>query len=266
MRNKIIFALVASITPLVGQTNFIDGAGDPSWSNGANWSTGAAPTNTAAVVIPATPQFGIIGIDTGATVIASLTINSGVGSFSFESALGDTLQVGNITNSSVENIVFNLPVFAGAASQTWSGSLTFNNIVDFSTRAVTLVGSSDFNGSDVTFSINSATTFGRLLGAGTADLTGVTINIGTSLANGFSFADGQVYDFTSGTFTGATLNVASLPTLNGGLAWNTSQFISQGLLTVVSTAIPEPSTWAALFGVSALGFAACRRRRQVKQA
>lgn len=262
MRNKIIFALVAGITPLVGQTLWTDGSGgDPSWSNGQNWSTGAAPTTTAAVQIAVQPSAGLIGIDTGATVIGSLTINSGITSFSFESALGDTLQVGNITNNSAEGITFNLPVFAGAASQTWDGPLTFNNIVDLSTRAVTLVGANDFNGSDITFAINNATTYGRFLGAGSADLTGVTINIGTSLANGFSFAAGQSYDFTSGTFTGAILNVAALPALSSDLHWDFTQFLPQGILSVVGTPVPEPSTWAALAGSIVLGVAAYRRRK-----
>ncbi len=257
MRNKAILALIAGITPLVGQTTFIDGAGDPSWSNPGNWSTGAVPTTTAAVVIPATPQFGIIGIDTGATIIGSLTINSGVAGFSFESALGDTLQVGNITNNSSETIVFNLPVFAGAASQTWDGPLTFNNVIDLSTRSVTLAGVVDFNGSDLSLSIANATTYGRFLGAGNADVNGVTINVTGAFTGGFVPAEGQSFDFTSGSFTGATLNIASLPTLSSGLQWNTTQFISEGILTVV----PEPSTWAALAGMAVLGVAASRRRR-----
>jgi len=261
MRNKIILALVAGITPLVGQTVWTDGSGgDPSWSNTANWSTAVVPVSTTNVQISTQPSVGLIGIDTGATIIASLTIDSGITSFSFESALGDTLQVGSITNNSGQNITFNLPVFAGAATQTWTGPLAFNNIVDISTRSVTLAGASDFNGSDLTFAINNATTFGRFLGTGTADVTGVTINIGTSLANGFSFAGGQSFDFTTGSFAGATLNVASLPVLTGGLTWNTSQFLSSGILTVVS-AVPEPSTCALMIGSIALGAVALRRRR-----
>lgn len=60
--------------------------------------------------------------------------------------------------------------------------------------------------------------------------------------------------------TTVTYNLASLGT---GLAWDTSELYSTGVVSVV-TAVPEPSAYAAIFGVCVLGFATCRRRRATK--
>lgn len=61
----------------------------------------------------------------------------------------------------------------------------------------------------------------------------------------------------SGTFS--TLNLAGLGT---GLTWDTSQLYNNGTLSVVTSAIPEPSTYALFAALSALGVAWVRRKRR----
>ena len=53
-----------------------------------------------------------------------------------------------------------------------------------------------------------------------------------------------------------------LPDLAEGLEWNTEAMNSAGVLAIVGTAIPEPSTWAGLAGAAALAVAMWRRRRR----
>ncbi|MBC8009881.1 MAG: PEP-CTERM sorting domain-containing protein [Burkholderiales bacterium] len=252
-------SLVAILTvPVFGQI-WNDGGQDQLWSSSANWSTGAVPTATGAVQIGTQPSGDALVIDTGATSVASFTLNSSLtGPFDIVGAgAADTFQVnGAITNNDDSRHSFLLPFSAGA-SATWDGPLAFKNIVNIDAFSITVADSLQFTGA-INLSITSASVFGRFLGAGTADFTGATINIGSAFSG---FAANDTFDFTSGSFTGATLG--TLPTLTNGLTWNTTGFLTTGILTVTS-AIPEPSTWAALFGVSALGFAACRRRRQAK--
>jgi hypothetical protein len=70
---------------------------------------------------------------------------------------------------------------------------------------------------------------------------------------------GDTFDFTTSSF--GTANIGTLPTLTGGMTWNTTSFISNGVLSVVA-AIPEPSTYGALFGAAVIGFGVWRKRRK----
>ncbi|MES2693284.1 MAG: autotransporter-associated beta strand repeat-containing protein [Verrucomicrobiota bacterium] len=84
-----------------------------------------------------------------------------------------------------------------------------------------------------------------------------------SLLNGFTPAAGHmfdVFDFSTATSSGAfaTLN---LPALSSGLAWNTSALYTAGILSVSTSAIPEPSTYGLFAGVLILGLATWRRLR-----
>ncbi len=78
--------------------------------------------------------------------------------------------------------------------------------------------------------------------------------------NGFTVAGGESFDlFNWGSLTG-TFDTLDLPALTGGLAWDTSALYTSGILSVSTTAIPEPATYAIFFGAGALGLAAWRRR------
>ena len=86
-----------------------------------------------------------------------------------------------------------------------------------------------------------------------------------TLLNAFTPASGATFNlFDAATFTGSFATV-SLPTLTAGLTWDTSGLYSAGILSVTGTAIPEPSTYAALAGLAALGLAAWRRRCRLRE-
>jgi hypothetical protein len=252
----VIAAITLGLWAIVGsasaQTIWTDGAGDQMWSTSGNWNSGV-PTSTSAVQIGTQPTGDQIGIDTGGpATVASFAFNNTLTSSVDITALGfETLQVnGAITNNSSFRNSFSLPVFAGASAN-WSGPLSFGNVVSFSTYQITLDNTTSFSGSNITFDITNATTYGRFLGSGTATVTGLTINIGGI----YRGVENEAFDFTSGNFFGATLG--TLPTLNAGLTWKTADFFSIGVLTVI--AIPEPNSFI-LLGVGAAGLALLRRK------
>ncbi len=79
---------------------------------------------------------------------------------------------------------------------------------------------------------------------------------GSSLSSGATF---NFFDWASAT---GTFNALSLPDLAVyGLAWDISALYTSGELSVTTSAVPEPSTYAVLLGFAALGLAASRRRR-----
>jgi fibronectin-binding autotransporter adhesin len=108
------------------------------------------------------------------------------------------------------------------------------------------------------------------LGGLTEGVTYDAIDVGGTLAfegdlvvtllNAFTPASGATFNlFDATTFTGSFATV-SLPTLTAGLTWDATALYTTGVLSVTGTAIPEPSTYAALAGVAALGLAAWLRR------
>ncbi len=73
---------------------------------------------------------------------------------------------------------------------------------------------------------------------------------------GWTFADGNTFNFLDAAGWGGAFSLLTLPTLSGSLAWNTNAW-GEGILSVTS-AIPEPSVFA-LLGLGAL-FALRRKR------
>ncbi len=234
------------------QTTWTDGAFDQMWSSTSNWNPGVVPGPTTAVQIGTQPTGNQIGIDTGvATTVASITFNNTLtNSVDIAPVATETLQVnGAITNNSAYTDSFSLAVFAGA-SAVWSGPLSFTAQAVIGTNTITLANAITF--SSLAFDITNATTFGHFLGAGTATVTGATINIGGT----YTGQAGDLFHFTPGAFTGATLG--TLPSLTAGLTWNTTNFTSNGTLSVQS--VPEPATWA-LFATGLAAVAIIRSRR-----
>ena len=83
------------------------------------------------------------------------------------------------------------------------------------------------------------------------------VSVFDSAVGSFGFVTGTSFDITATLGLGGTIDFAVGYGSNGNYA-----FDATGLSAQV-TAIPEPSTYAALFSLSALGFAAyCRRRRR----
>jgi hypothetical protein len=85
---------------------------------------------------------------------------------------------------------------------------------------------------------------------------GGTLNV--NLINGYTVAAGDSYNLLDWGSSSGTFNSVNLPTLNG-LMWDTSGLYTTGMLSV--SAIPEPATYAAIFGAGALAFTVWRRRR-----
>lgn len=86
--------------------------------------------------------------------------------------------------------------------------------------------------------------------------------LSVSFINSFSpvtAATFNLFDFVSLTGTFDTIN---LPTLTAGLSWDTSSLYSTGELSITGTAVPEPSTYAAIMGALVLTGAVILRRRR----
>jgi hypothetical protein len=234
------FIFLALVTSQVkAQTDtWTNGGNDASYSDTANWSTGAVPTSTSNVQIGAQPTANIIGIDTGSNVtVASFTFNSSL-TASVQVVPNTTEQLsvnGAITDSSSYQDQFAITVNAGANATYTGGSAGLQfSLLNINTQNILTVNSVAVASSGtLVFDINSLSSYGTV---GSLAVSGATINV----LGSYTGHAGDSFDLTTGNFSGATLG--TLPTLSAGLQWNTSNFISQGLLTV--QAVPEPSTFA----------------------
>lgn len=95
---------------------------------------------------------------------------------------------------------------------------------------------------------------------GDGNLTfGGTLNL--SLINDFAPSSGDTFDLFNYTAATGTFDTVNLGSLSSGLAWDTSALYTTGTLSVITSAVPEPSTYAAILGACALGFVAWRKRR-----
>lgn len=97
------------------------------------------------------------------------------------------------------------------------------------------------------------------------NVTGATVFNGTLrvlFIDGFAPAAGQSFDlFNYGSASG-TFSSLELPSLSGGLAWDTSGLYIDGTLAIVAATIPEPGAYAAMFGVVTLFIGLLRWRQR----
>lgn len=81
------------------------------------------------------------------------------------------------------------------------------------------------------------------------------------LHGGFVPNAGDAFDLFNFTSAGSSaFAFLDLPDLAEGLSWNTDLLYTSGTISVTGSAIPEPSTYAALAGFAVLAFALRRRR------
>ncbi|MET0263402.1 MAG: autotransporter-associated beta strand repeat-containing protein [Rariglobus sp.] len=152
----------------------------------------------------------------------------------------------------------------GSLTKTGTGTLTFNaantytgdTFVNTGTLATNATGK--FGTGNVTVASGANLTFGNNASIGDlSTLTFASTSTASSISLSFSGAEtlGAVYDSITATYlAGGTYTASQLNS-----AFTTSVFTGTGLLTV--SAIPEPSTYAALAGALTLAGALWRRRR-----
>jgi autotransporter-associated beta strand protein len=183
---------------------------------------------------------------TGLNHVGSIT-NSGVGSFGaiISSVIGSNV-TGVIQNSSTSSLTL-------GGANAYSGPTT----VTLGTLATNATGT--FGSSSVTVASGALLTLGN--GASFGDLSTLTFastSTASSINLNFTGADtlGAVYDSVSATYLAAGTYTASQ--LN--TAFSSSVFAGTGSFTVA--AIPEPSTYAAIFGGLALVGGVWRSRKR----
>lgn len=151
-----------------------------------------------------------------------------------------------------------------------SGIQTFGGVNTYTGNTTVSVGTLTFAaGSSALFAVTDAAST-QILGTGAVnfngsfsfDLSGVSISAGSwSLVDAANLT--ETYNLTSITSTGGLIftNTAGVWTSNDNL-WSFNQ--ATGILSV--SAVPEPSTYAAIFGALTLGAAMLNRRRSRKGA
>lgn len=217
--------------------------GDLAFDNTSATGMGSAGTGGKAVVsgtqiFGGLTQFTVTGwynasAATGSSGARLFTTNDGREALYFAGATGLTLAVNGANAPTGTTTVSSTNTFTTTGAWvffavTYDGTLTSNNVKFYSG------GSDSVTGSAIGAGTGSAN-------AGTLAATSTTLNIGGTTANNRPF-DGLMDDFR--IYSGV-LNLAAVEAIR-----------IDGI-----TAIPEPSTFAALVGVAAVGLVALRRRR-----
>ena len=178
------------------------------------------------------------GVGTGALVIQSGAFLRGTGIVGGAT----TIEAGGILGAGD---------FAGNLSIT-AGNLTFTN-------GLTLNDGAIFKFKLGTASDKISLIGGVLTGAATPGSLTINLDAGT----GFSAGTYTLFDFSSGGTTTSSFDVAdfTLGTTISGYSYNLALNGGSSMLQLTASAIPEPSTYAAIFGALALSAAGWHRRR-----
>lgn len=168
---------------------------------------------------------------------------------------GGTLRAASASALNTGTVSINGGTLASTVASITSGGVTFASgdltLNSASAGALALANNTNFtmSGGTWNFTVGDQITGG---GTGTFGITGGTLNLGNSISNysvGYSLFSG----FASGSVAG--LSITGYDTVNWIAALDNSGSLS------FTSAIPEPSSFAALAGLGVLGLAASRRRR-----
>ncbi len=172
---------------------------------------------------------------------------------------GGTGNFGNLTGTPLALTLINTVTLQ-------PGGLTYGNVtlngggVDIAgtgTGTMTLAANANFTQTLGTLTMNIGTVSDQITGSGTSifNLTGGTLAL--TLGSGFSY--GSTYSLFSGFVGTSDATGVTITGYDTGLY--TAALGADGVLSFSSSAIPEPSTYVAIFGALALTGAAMYRRR-----
>jgi autotransporter-associated beta strand protein len=198
-------------------------------------------------LIGITTNFTGTSLNNTGTIVSNGT---GIGNVNISAAIGSN--VTSVTqNSTAQLNLSGVNLYSGGTFVT-SGTITTS-------------GSGTFGTGNVTVSLGAALTAGNAASFGDASTLFFNKNSTAASISIFSGTDtiGDVYDTVSGTYIAAgTYTAGQLNSFFGG----NGVFTGSGSLNVLALSIPEPSTYAAIFGTLVLGGAFWRRRRSVVKA
>ncbi len=146
---------------------------------------------------------------------------------------------------------------SGSSTLTLTGANTFTSATTVTAGTLATGSTGTFGAGNVSVAAGAALTFGNTASIG--DLKTLTFASTSAIALNFTGAEtvGSVFNSVTSTFlTDGTYDASALNTFFGGI----SAFSGTGSLTV-SSAIPEPATFAVFAGLAVLGLSAIRRRR-----
>ena len=183
---------------------------------------------------------------------------------------GTILSAGTTRINNSSGSVFGAGAVTLASGATLTGAGTFsgafqNNGTYAPGNSPSLVTLSSFSQGSTGLLVMELGGLTRGTGYDAMDVTGAITfggTLGVTFYNGFSPTSGNAFNLFDWGSASGTFSTLDLPTLSSGLAWDTSALYTTGTLSV--SAIPEPSTYAAIAGAAMLGFAVYRRRKLIR--
>jgi|GEM_PF-2592871 len=251
------------------------------WSDATNWSAGVPTITTVANLIYPAGDAADIVISTDSSAIglvygADLTYYKFLGTASKVTlTIGSSgitnLSTNALNDSAVPSAINHAANTALGASSTFSAGtlgLEMNGSLDIKTNTLTVAtvaGTLILDGG-TSFSVASASTYGKIAGTGLVQLSGaLTFDFTTPVGAGTwdfinqtptgTLTSLSLADSYSGSFTETT--PGSWDATAGGLTWNYKA------ATGILTSVPEPPTWALLAGSLTTVMVFRRRRRSV---